>query len=60
MSARLRVPGGVAVGRTVATKCQAAGLAGTQMNPAVAGLDTLFTLMAFRVFDGRNGVDMIT
>jgi len=60
MPACLRVPGGVAVGRTVAAQCRAAGLTGTQMYPAVAGLDTLLTLMAFRVFDGRNGFEMVT
>ena len=56
----LRVPRGVAVGGTVAAQCRAAGLTGAQMYPAVAGLDTLLTLMAFRVFDGRNGFEMVT
>ena len=60
MSACLRVPGGVAVGRTVAAQCRAASLTGAQMDPTVAGLDTFLTLMAFWFFDGRDGFDMFT
>ena len=60
MPACLRVPGGVAVDRIVAAQCRAAGLTGAQMDPTVASLDTLLTLMAFCLFDGRNGFEMLT
>lgn len=58
MTACLRMTAGVAVGRTVATQRCAAGLAGAQMNPLVAGLDTFLAHMAFRVLDGRNRFEM--
>jgi len=67
MTALLRMPGGVAVGRAFAAQRRTAGLARPQMDPVVADLDALFALIAFRVFDkrekekrGRCGIMMVT
>lgn len=58
MTAGLRVPGSVAIGRTVTTQGNAAGLAGAQMYPAVAGFYALLAHVTSRLFDRRQGIDM--
>lgn len=58
MPTDLRVPDGVAVGRTVAAQCCAARLTGPQVHPSCAYLDALLALMAFRVFDGGDSAKM--
>ena len=58
MPAYLRVAGGVAVERVVATQRHAALLARPQMDPVRAYLHALVALMAFFVFDGLDGAEM--
>jgi hypothetical protein len=60
MTAHLRVPGGVAVGRAVAAQRRAAFLAGPQMDPVRADFHTLVALMALLVFDGLDGAEVGT
>lgn len=53
---RPEVPGGVLVGRRIATERDAAGLAGTQVNPRVAGFYALIALVRLgrpHRFEGR-------
>jgi hypothetical protein len=54
----LRVPGGVSVGRTVTAQSRAAGLAGTQMDPAVTCLYAFVALMAFLMLYGLDSVEV--
>src|SRR4029453_2456407 len=58
MLTRPCVLGGVAVRRVVATTRRAAFLTRSQVNPAGANFNALFTLPAFRPFDRRNSLDM--
>ena len=58
MPAYLRVAGGVAVERVVATQRHAALLARPQMDPVRAYLHALVALMAFFVFDGLDGAEV--
>ena len=58
MTTCLRVRGGVAVRRVVATERPATLLACPQMNPLGADLHTLFALTPFRMLDTRNSVEM--
>jgi len=60
MPALVRMPGGMTVGRAVTAECRAAGLAGTQVNPAIAALDALLALQALRLFHGLDRLDMHT
>jgi hypothetical protein len=48
----------VLVRRVVAAQRLAALLASPQMNPARANLDAFFTLVAFRLFDGFDRLDV--
>ena len=53
-----RVLAGVLVRRTVATKSDAALLAGAEMNPRVADLHTLGAFANFRLLHGGDGFDV--
>ena len=60
MSARLRVPGRVPVRRVVTAMSPTALLTRSQMDPFVAGLDTLVALVPPRLFDGFNRTQVFT
>ncbi len=60
MSTGVRVPGGVAVWRTVATQSRATHLARPQMNPSATNLDALIAFLAFRMGDGCELIEMRT
>lgn len=60
MSRGLRVFAGVPVWRTVAAKCNATSLTGSQMNPGRADFHTFGTLADLRLLDRSNFVEMRT
>ena len=60
MSARLRVPGGVPVGRVIAAVSPAAFLTRSQVDPFIAGLHTLVALVPPRRFDGPDCTQVLT
>ena len=60
MPAGVRVLAGVLVRRAVATKRDAACLAGAQMHPARADLHAFFAFAALRMFNGFNRIQMRT
>ena len=51
MSRSLRVPGGMTIGRAIATERQSAFLAGAQMHPTRADFDALRAFLTLRMFD---------
>ncbi len=60
MSTGVRVPGGVAVWRTVATQGRATHLARAQMNPSATNVDALIAFLAFRMGYGCELIEMRT
>jgi hypothetical protein len=54
MSGRLRMPGGMAIRRVIATMRAAAFLAGAQVNPFTADLHAFITLVSLSVFHCGN------
>ena len=59
MLGRVRVFGGVAVGRVVATEGGTALLTRSQMHPTPADFHALLAFMALRVLDGRHRADVV-
>jgi len=60
MTRRVRVLGGMTVGRVVAAPCPAALLAGTQVNPGAAHLDAVLAFLSFGQPGLGDGLDMGT
>lgn len=58
MSARVRMFACVTIGRAVAAKCNATGLAGPQMYPRGANLDALDALTNFGLLYGIDGIQV--